>query len=90
MIINIVLIITLIAMFQIAKNSESPNILNYEKVITDRYASWEQNLTDREKAVREKERELGITVTDNNGTETDTAAETAEEESSGTEASKTN
>ncbi len=34
--------------------------MNYEKAVTDRYASWEQDLTEREAAVREKERELRI------------------------------
>jgi hypothetical protein len=59
-IINIVLVIAILAMFVITLNSDQPNVLNYEKVITDRYASWEQQLTERENAVREKERELDI------------------------------
>ncbi|MCD7837084.1 MAG: hypothetical protein LUG83_10695 [Lachnospiraceae bacterium] len=57
---NIVLVIAVLAMFFITLNSEQPNILNYENVITNRYASWEQQLTERENAVREKERELNI------------------------------
>lgn len=59
-IINIVLVIAMLAMFVITLNSDQPNIINYEKAITDRYASWEQQLTERENAVREKERELDI------------------------------
>lgn len=55
---NIVLIIAMIAMFAITLNANQPNILNYEKTLTDRYAYWEQELTEREQAVREKEREL--------------------------------
>ena len=35
-----------------------PTILNYEKALQNRYASWEQELNDRENAVREKERQL--------------------------------
>ena len=59
-ILNILLAMAVAAMFAIAVNGKSPNILNYEKAITNRYASWEQELTERENAVREKERELNI------------------------------
>lgn len=59
-IINLVLAAAVIAMFVITLKSDQPNILNYEKAITNRYASWEQELTEREKAVRIKERELNI------------------------------
>lgn len=57
---NIVLGIAVIAMFVITLQSDQPNILNYERAITDRYASWEQELTQREQTIREKERELKI------------------------------
>lgn len=57
---NILLVITVIAMFVITLNASQPNILNYKKVITNQYAQWEQELTQREQAVREKERELQI------------------------------
>lgn len=57
-ILNILLVIAMIAMFIISLNSDSPNIINYKRVITDQYATWEQELTERESAVREKEREL--------------------------------
>ena len=40
--------------------SEQPNVINYERAITSKYASWEQELTDREQVIREKERELKI------------------------------
>lgn len=59
-ILNVLLALAVAAMFAIATNGKSPNILNYEKAITNRYASWEQELTERENAVREKERELNI------------------------------
>lgn len=55
---NILLVIMVAAMFVIAVNSENPNILNYEKTILNKYASWEQELTEREYKVREKEAEL--------------------------------
>ena len=57
---NIVLAIAVIAMFVIAMTSDNPNILNYERAIQNRYAEWGQELTEREQAVRQKERELGI------------------------------
>lgn len=59
-VLNIALAIAIIAMFIITLNSEQPNVLNYEKVLVNRYAGWEQELTEREQAVREKERQLSI------------------------------
>ena len=55
---NIVLILLVIIMFAITLTGKNANILNYERVLTDRYAVWEQELTQREAAVREKERAL--------------------------------
>lgn len=57
-ILNILLVLAMIAMFIISLNSDYPNIINYKRAITDQYATWEQELTERESAVREKEREL--------------------------------
>ena len=57
---NIAMIIAIIAMFVIALNSDQPNILNYERNLQDKYATWEQELTEREQTVREKELELHI------------------------------
>lgn len=57
-ILNMLLALAMIAMFIISLNSDSPNIINYKRVITDQYATWDQELTEREQAVREKEREL--------------------------------
>lgn len=62
-IMNICLAAAVIAMFAITLNADQPNILNYEKVITNRYAAWEQELTERENAVRERELNQNI----NNG-----------------------
>ena len=62
-VLNIALIVAVIIMFWIATHTEQPNILNYETVITNRYATWDQELTERERAVREAERELGINDT---------------------------
>lgn len=57
-ILNILLGIAVIAMFMITLNSDNPNVLNYEKALTNRYAAWEQELTEREAKIREKEMEL--------------------------------
>ncbi len=56
--INIILVIMVIAMFAITLNSDNPNILNYKNNIINQYASWEQELTERENKVREKENSL--------------------------------
>lgn len=57
---NVLLILAICAMFIIMLNSNQPNILNYERAIIDRYSAWEQELTAREQAIREKERELDL------------------------------
>lgn len=59
-IINILLVILVLAMFAIMLNSNNPNILNYRRQILNEYASWEQDLTEREREVKEKESMLGI------------------------------
>lgn len=59
-ILNIGLCIAVIAMFVIALNSSQPNILNYEKNLVNHYSTWEQELTEREQVVREKELELKL------------------------------
>ena len=60
LIMNIVMVIAIIAMFIITLNSDQPNVLNYERNLQNKYATWEQELTQREQTVREKERELHI------------------------------
>lgn len=60
--INIILVIMVIAMFAITLNSDNPNILNYKNNIINQYASWEQELTERENKVREKENSLQMNV----------------------------
>lgn len=61
-ILNLMLVAAVVAMFGIAVTADEPNILNYERAITNRYASWEQELTEREQVIREKERALEIEV----------------------------
>ena len=59
-VINILLVILVLAMFFIASGSDNPNIINYRNAIVNEFASWEQDLTQREKEVRLREAELGI------------------------------
>ncbi len=49
---TIILLLAVIAMFVITFTAKVPTVLNYEKVITDRYAEWEQDLTERENSLR--------------------------------------
>ena len=57
---NVVLAILVVLMFVIASTSDNDNIINYKSNITNRYASWEQDLKEREKTVRQAEKKLGI------------------------------
>lgn len=59
-ILNVLLVCAILTMFYISYVSEQPNVINYERALTSKYASWEQELTDREQVIREKERELKI------------------------------
>ena len=59
---NIGFVIIVVALFLIMLSSDKPTIINYEYKIQDKYASWEQELKERESTVRQKERELGITI----------------------------
>lgn len=58
--INGILIALVILLFIITLNGENANALNYRKAIQNQYASWEQELSEREKAVQEKEQELNL------------------------------
>lgn len=59
-VVNVILTAVIAAMFYIAYQSDHPNILNYENNLVNKYAQWEQELSERENAVREKERNLMI------------------------------
>ena len=60
---NIIMVFIILVLFIITLTGENANVLNYRNVITNEYSSWEEELKSREQAVREKERELGITIT---------------------------
>lgn len=48
------------AMFAISATAGHPTILNYEEKLLNRYAGWDEELQERENAIREKEAQLGI------------------------------
>lgn len=48
----------ILVMFAIAMSSSSPTVLNYENELQNKYAAWEQELSEREAAVSQKERLL--------------------------------
>lgn len=56
----IVLAALVIAMFVIMFTGNRPTILNYERALQNKYAQWEEELQERENAIKEKERELKI------------------------------
>lgn len=56
--INIVLLLLVAVMFYISMTGSNPTVLNYEQAIQNKYSQWENELSERESRVREKEREL--------------------------------
>ena len=64
LVLNILLVIAVAAMFVIATTSDNPNIINYENSLVNKYASWEQDLREREDRIREEEKRLGISTTE--------------------------
>lgn len=55
---NVLLAIAICAMFAISFKSDQPNVINYERTLRDKYSAWEQELTEREQKVRDRELEL--------------------------------
>lgn len=58
LIVNVALIIAVIAMFVITLKADNPNMINYRTEIINEYSEWEQSLTQREEAIKVKEKEL--------------------------------
>ncbi len=56
----IALVVIIIGMFFIAATNKNVGYINTENKILDKYAGWQEELENREKAVIEKEAELGI------------------------------
>ena len=68
---NVILIVIIVGMFMVNYlTGNSVNVFNYENALIDKYESWENNLKEREAAIREKENELGIEYTDDVDDET--------------------
>lgn len=58
--VNILLVILIIIMFAISVTADRPNMINYRRTIENEYSTWKQQLDEREKAIKQKERELSI------------------------------
>ncbi|MCR5310437.1 MAG: hypothetical protein K6E32_03325 [Lachnospiraceae bacterium] len=70
-IISVIFGLLAVGMFVITMNGTTPNAINYKNAVTNQYAAWEQSLSEKESQLREKERaiiereaELGITHSD--------------------------
>lgn len=59
-IVTVFLVGVISVMFYIAKNSDYSHISDYETQLIDKYAGWEEELSLREQAVKEKETELEL------------------------------
>lgn len=55
LVVCITLFLCVCGMFYINSTINSPNILNYEQQLIDKYSTWEQELNDREQALRQRE-----------------------------------
>lgn len=62
--ISIILCLAIGGMFYILHTSDLPTIVNYETKIQNKYSEWEKDLDNREKAIRDKEKQLNITNND--------------------------
>lgn len=56
--INCLMAAAIAALIFLSLRSDIPTIINYRNAITNEYSEWEQELTERERAVREAERNL--------------------------------
>lgn len=54
----VTMLLIIIGMFAINATSQNPTILNYEEKIINKYASWEQQLDQREQELNEREQQL--------------------------------
>lgn len=54
----VALLVLVVGMFGITLTSTSPTILDYETKLQNKYASWEQELTQREAAVSQREAQV--------------------------------
>ena len=59
-IVVVVLVLVIAGMFAITLTSRTPTVLNYETQLQNKYAAWEQQLTEREAQIKLKEAELNL------------------------------
>ncbi len=52
------MLVMILGMFYITADSKNPTILNYEQKLIDKYASWETELTQRERELAAEKQEL--------------------------------
>lgn len=57
---NVALVVIVILLFVITLTGENANALNYKRVLEDKYASWEEELTQRENALRQQENNQSV------------------------------
>jgi len=58
--VNFIFAVSIFLIFVITLTSGQTTIFNYERKIQDKYAQWEQQLTERERTIREEEQELEL------------------------------
>lgn len=56
----VALLVMVVAMFVIAAVNPNTGYINTENKILNKYATWQEELEEREQAVKEKEEELNI------------------------------
>ena len=59
--INILMAAALAAVIYLSMRSDTPTVVNYRTAVVNEFSQWEQELTERENAVREAERALNST-----------------------------
>ena len=55
MIVNIVLVVVIAAMAVILKTSSTPIVIDYERKLQDKYATWQEQLESQEASLKARE-----------------------------------
>lgn len=58
-IVNVVLAAAIIVMIVISMTSSNPNIIDYERKLQDKYATWQEQLEQQEESLKAREAEFG-------------------------------
>ncbi len=59
-ILNVFLVLVVVGMLVITLMDNTPNIIDYENKIVDKYVEWERELEQREENIKKWEQELGL------------------------------